>query len=260
MLTSEQIAHFETFGFLVLKQHFSTDEIAIMKTEAEEIYLEDRGGDQFDDIETQYIQPFFERKPYLSSLIDTDRIYMIGEDLLGPDFILDGTEGRLRVGPTPWHGGKPEKNSLPHVKINIYPDPLTKNTGCLRVVPGSHLFTSPDLYEQLRTPNYSPDYRPFGMAPEDIYCVPLEVQSGDVVVFKEYTLHSSFGGSSGRHQLACVFFANPVNEDHVKHLADIYKTAKWSLRPSESFINSERPRIRRMVSKLVELGFEPLPY
>ena len=258
MLTSEQIAHFETFGFLVLKQHFSTDEIAIMKTEAEEIYLEDRGGDQFDDIETQYIQPFFERKPYLSSLIDTDRIYMIGEDLLGPDFILDGTEGRLRVGPTPWHGGKPEKNSLPHVKINIYPDPLTKNTGCLRVVPGSHLFTSPDLYEQLRTPNYSPDYRPFGMAPTDVPSWPLETEPGDVVVFTENLLHGSFGGRPGRHQFAVSFVAQPTTDDQVQQMLAFYAKAKYTFHPSTSYINSDRPRIRRMVSKLVEWGFEPI--
>ena len=185
---------------------------------------------------------------------------MIGEDLLGPDFFLDGTEGRLRVGPTAWHGGSPEVNSLRHVKINIYPDPLTKDTGCLRVIPGSHMVASPDLYESLRAPNYSPDYRPFGLAPEDVFCVPLEVQPGDVVAFKEYTLHSSFGGEVGRHQIACVFFANPINEGQVKHLMDTYSTTKWSLRPSESFIHSDRPRVQRMVSKLVELGFEPLPY
>ena len=31
----------------------------------------------------------------------------------------------------------------PHVKISFYPEPLTRDTGCLRVVPGSHLAGSP---------------------------------------------------------------------------------------------------------------------
>ena len=97
MLTSDQIAHFETFGFLVLRQLFTPEEITIMKREAEEIYYEDRGGEPFTGEETQSVQPFFERKPYLSQLVDDDRIYSIGEDLMGPDFILDGTEGRMRV-------------------------------------------------------------------------------------------------------------------------------------------------------------------
>ena len=100
MLTAEQVAHFQTFGFLVLRQLFTGDEISVMKREAEETYDDDRGGKPFDGEETQYIQPFYERKPYLSTLVDDDRIYSIGEDLLGPDFVLIGTEGRLRVGPT----------------------------------------------------------------------------------------------------------------------------------------------------------------
>jgi len=32
--------------------------------------------------------------------------------------------------------------------------------------------------------------------------------------------------------------------------------AKYSYRPSRSYINGDRPRIRRMVSQLVEWGFE----
>ena len=35
-----------------------------------------------------------------------------------------------------------------------------------------------------------------------------------------------------------------------------HDTSTWSFRPAESYINSARPRIRRMVSKPVELGFE----
>jgi len=260
MLTDKQISHFGSFGFLVLRQHFTPDEVAVMKREAEEIYEEDRGGKPFTGEETQYIQPFFERKPFLSALPADDRIYMIGEDLLGPDFVLDGTEGRLRTGPTAWHGGVPRTDAVRTVKINIYPDPLTKDTGCLRVVPGSHLVASPDLYEPLRPVNQDPDYRPFGMAPEDIPCVPLEVQPGDVVVFQEYVLHSSFGGDPGRHQLALSFFANPTTEDEIKEVTDLHNSTKWTVRPSESYINSDRPRIRRMVSRLVELGFEPLRF
>ena len=256
MLTTEQVAHFRAFGYLVLRRLFSQDEAALMKREAEEIYEADTAGKPFDPEETQYVQPFFERKPFLSALPDDDRIYGIGESLLGADFVLDGTEGRLRVGPTHWHGGVPRENAVPTVKINIYPDPLTKETGCLRVIPGSHHVASPDLYEPLRRLNDGPDFRPFGFAPPDVPCVPLEVQPGDIVVFQEYLLHSSFGGGPGRHQLAISFFANPTSDEQVKEIVDSYSSAKWSFRPAESYINNDRPRIRRMVSRLVDLGFE----
>ena len=260
MLTPEQISHFRTFGFVVLREHFTSDEIVVMKREAEEIYEEDRDGKPFDGLETQYLQPFFERRPFLSGLLDDDRLYMVGEDLLGPDFVLITTEGRLRVGPTAWHGIVPKPNLLPTVKINIYPDPLTKDTGCLRVVPGSHQVALPDAYAPLRELDYSPDFRPFAMSPEDIPCVPLEVEPGDVVLFQEHVLHSSFGGEPGRHQLSLSYFGNPANEEQVQELTHLYSAAKWSAHPSESIINSDVPRIRRMVSRLVELGFEPLPF
>ena len=34
MLSPEQIAHFETFGFLVLRQLFTQDEMSVMRREA----------------------------------------------------------------------------------------------------------------------------------------------------------------------------------------------------------------------------------
>ena len=81
MLTAAQIAHYEAFGFVVLKQLFTPDEAAIMKCEAEEIFAQARGGRPFTGTQTEYVQPFFERRPFLFSLLDDDRIYNIGVDL-----------------------------------------------------------------------------------------------------------------------------------------------------------------------------------
>ena len=44
MLTPDQGDHFETFGFLVLKQVFSKDEVMTMRREADEIMSEKRNG------------------------------------------------------------------------------------------------------------------------------------------------------------------------------------------------------------------------
>ena len=92
MLTAQQKAHFETFGFLMLRQLQSQDEIAIMKRESVEIFDEARNGRAFDGKRRQPVQPFFERRPFLSSLVEDDRIYGIGESLLGPDFLSEQRE------------------------------------------------------------------------------------------------------------------------------------------------------------------------
>ena len=257
MLSPEQIAHFEAFGFLLLRRLLDPGEAATLKREAEEVFDEDRGGRTFAGETTEYVQPFFERRPFLFSLLDDDRIHGIGVDLLGPDFVLDQTEGRLRVEPTPWHAGDRFHSGLRWIKIGFYPEPLTRDSGCLRVVPGSHIPCDPDPLSPLRQTGMDPDFRPFGLAPEEIPHVPLEVEPGDIVVFTECVLHGAFGGRPGRHQHAINFFSNPRTDAQVAEVRDIHDRTRWSVRPTEATLNSKRPRIRRMISRLVELGFEP---
>ena len=263
MLTSGQISHFETFGFVILRQVFNAEEVSIIKRESDEIFAEDRnGGPARNEIgrlqKVPYIgvQPFFELKPYLSTLPEDDRIYEIGVDLLGSDFILDQTEGRLRAGDTPWHGGGRAEHELRTAKINFYTGELTKDTGALRFVPGSHKASDPDLYEVLRGNNDDPDFRPFGMKPSEIPCYAAESRPGDLVIFTENTLHSSFGGRPGRNQNAINFIENPKTDEGVAWIKSLYESWKYGLRPAESYVNSDRPRIRRMVSRLVEWGFD----
>ena len=255
MLTLGQIAHFETFGFVILRQVFDPEEVSIIRREVDEIFAEDRNGGPATNT-TQYVQPFFKRKPYLSTLVDDDRIYEIGVDLVGPDFLLVQTEGRSRAGDTSWHGGVEDRQYPRTIKINFYTGELTKDTGALRFVPGSHKASGPDLYEVLRGNNDDPDFWPFGMKPSEIPCYAAESRPGDLVIFTECTLHSSFGGSPGRQQNAINFLENPRNDEQVVWTKGLYEGWKYGLRPAESYVNSDRPRIRRMVSRLVEWGFE----
>ena len=255
MLTPGQVAHFDTFGFVVVREVFTPDEVSIMKRETEEIYAEHWNGGPATET-TQFVQPFFELKPYLSTLVDDDRIYEIGVDLLGPDFLLVQTEGRARATDTSWHGPRPAEHELRTAKINFYLDELTKDTGALRFVPGSHRPADPDLYDLLRENNNDPDFRPFGMKPSDVPCYAAESRPGDLVIFRENTLHSSFGGSPGRYQNAINFMENPRTDDQVAYVKSLYESWKYGLRPAESFVNSDRPRIQGMVSRLVEWGFD----
>ena len=258
MLTPGQIAHFETFGFLVLRKVFTADEMATIKRESDEIFSEGLGNTLPHG--RVALQPFFERRPFMARLLDDDRIYGIGEDLLGPDFLWWGSDGNLYVGDTAWHADTETPEDLPWVKVAIYLDPLTKDDGCLRVIPGTHRDMDPDPYASLRRPVSNPDFRPFGVAPSDIPSFAIESRPGDVVVFTEHVLHASFGGAPGRHQHAINFAENPKTEEQVEYIKGLYESMTYSFHPSESYINSERPRIRRMVAKLAELGFEPLPF
>ena len=256
MLTAGQIAHFETFGFLVLRQLLTLDEIATIRREADEIFDEERGGAPFTGEAWEQVVPFFERKPFMSTLADDDRIHDLGADLVGPDFILESTAGTLHVGDTSWHGGLLFGDSVPQAKVSIYLDPVAKDTGCLRVIPGSHLVGPSDPFALLRKQTDDPDFRPYGLLPSEISSYSIESWPGDVVVFTEELVHASFGGASGRHRHEFAFLGDPTTHEQVAYIKALYEKANYSLHPAESYVNSDRPRLRRMVSRLVELGFE----
>ena len=258
MLTSEQIAYFEAFGFLVLRHVLQRDEIATILREATEILDEDRGGRPFAGEKRQAMVPFFERRPFLAQLPADDRIYGIAESLLGPDFFLVATEGNLHVGDTAWHGGGSSPEVLPHVKIAFYPERLTPGTGSLRIIPGSHRPEFGGLLKEVQEPGDA-DRLLFGVPQRDLACVAVESEPGDLVVFTENVHHASFGGRPGRQQHAISFMANPRTEDEVAFLRDLHSRMKYACHPPESYISSDNPRLRRMVEPMVELGFETLP-
>ena len=258
MLTNEQMAHFEAFGFLVLRQVLRRDEIATILREANEILDEDRDGRPFTGEKRQAIIPFFERRPFLAQLPADDRIYGIAESLLGTDFFLVGTEGNLHVGDTAWHGIGKSPEVLPQIKIALYLERLTSATGSLRIIPGSHRPEFGGLLEEVQKIG-DPDRLLFGVSQRDLPCVVVQTEPGDLIVFTEKVHHASFGGRPGRQQHAVTFMSNPRTEDEVAFLQDLYSRRKFSFHPPESYVNSNNQRLRRIVKPLVEMGFEPLP-
>ena len=139
-LTDAQITFFDTFGYLGFPNLFK-DRIDAITNEFEAVWT-DRGGGHagkpHDGKARSCIVPFIDQRAYLSSLVDDPRILAIANSLLGEDFNYMGSDGKYYVGDTPWHsdGWHPE---IRHIKLAFYLDSLTRDTGCLRVIPGSHL-------------------------------------------------------------------------------------------------------------------------
>ena len=262
MLTVEQRAHFETFGFLVQRQLFSAAEIEKLAGEYEEIMGEDREGRPFKG-ERQSIEPFVERRSRLMELAEDDRVYQTSEDLLGPGFAWAGSDGNYYVGDTPWHAdGLRDHISrdlkcwhYPVMKVAFYLDPVAKATGCLRVIPGSHKSAFADRLELLSSRNPDPRYLPFGVSPTEIPAFPLETEPGDVVFFDSDLHHGSFGGI-GRRMFAISLVPRPSSNEQVAFLRRAHAATKRALRPHVALVNSESPRLRGMVEPLLELGFE----
>ena len=161
MLTTEQKSHFEAFGFVVRRQCFSPAEMDGISRAFDEVLAEDRQGQPFAGDKRQAVLGFIEKRPLLTQLVEDDRIYQPLEQLLGPGFVWIGSDGNLYVGDTDWH---PDGSELAYgrIKVAFYLDPVMKDTGCLRVIPGSHRLPLHTDLDPLKRQRADTSLRPFG--------------------------------------------------------------------------------------------------
>lgn len=196
-LTEQQLAYFQAFGFLKFPGLLA-DQIDSIIAAFEGIWT-DHGGGHFgkahDGKARSTIVPFIDQSERLCALLDDPRVVGITSSLLGDDFNYTGSDGNYYVGDTNWHsdGWHPKYT---YIKIALYLDPLTRDTGCLRVIPGSHrvgdAFAN-TLQEQVRKSEEN-----FGVHGRDVPALALETQPGDLLLFNHNTKHAAFGGGTHR--------------------------------------------------------------
>ena len=155
------------------------------------------------------------------------------ETLIGPDFFLEHTAGAIYRGDTPWHGGQPKDtpNPITHGKIAMYFDSLGKDDGCLRIIPGSHRQPLADHLKPLSREADEPQTMFFGIADQDIPCVALETDPGDVIVFTERVYYSAYGSKIGRLQITAEYGSNPTNDEQIAGVAQIPRPVHMVLPP-----------------------------
>ncbi len=289
-LTDQEISHFETFGYVVKRQLFSAEEVAEISREFDARVEDDLQGKDFEGKKRLAVSPFVERTPGIWRFVEDGRLYEPMEQLLGPDFIWRASDANLYVGNTEWHRDAADLElGFTRVKAVFNLDPVDRASGCLRVIPGSH--RSP-FHDQLRPLNYwrkvqvagegripwsdveefasefaiREDDPLFGVEPDQVPAVALESQPGDVVFFNCYLYHASFGGRTGRRMFSMTFAVNPTTDEQIallrKHMEmsrnfrKVMQNRGTEEKYAPGFLDSDRPRIRRMVSRLKELGIK----
>jgi hypothetical protein len=107
-----------------------------------------------------------------------------------------GSDGNYYVGDTGWHSDGWNSSGLLFTKIALYLDPLARDTGALRVIPGSHKPGSgfADAVER----DIGQSKARWGWEGREVPAVVLETRPGDVLVFNHNTKHASFGGGKAR--------------------------------------------------------------
>ena len=196
-LTAQQLAYFDTFGYLGFPGLLN-DRIDEIINDFEEVWARHGGGHNgrpHEGKERSCIVQFIDHHERLSSLLDDPRISGIASSLLGDDFNYMGSDGNYYVGDTRWHSDGWHAETM-HIKIAYYLDPLTRDTGCIRVIPGSHKMG--DAYADGLKDQIGESSTLWATDATDVPAVALETSPGDVVCFNHNTKHASFGGGIRR--------------------------------------------------------------
>lgn len=277
-LLDDEIRHFEVFGFIVHRRTFGPAEMTRIIDAAMTILEEDQGEAAWTGTERQQIQGFVERHPTLSALITDDHIYDPVAQLLDQGPVWIGSDGNRYVGETGWHpdGSYP---GYRRIKVALYLDVLRRDTGALRVVPGSH---KNPLHDELRvllqrfdttiTPygvmasfRTNPTETGTGVPPTEVPCYAVDTDPGDVVFFDQNIWHASFGGEAGRRMFTLNFGASPQTEEQWTFLERMYRGQLEHVRVRQRgkrtriypdhLLNGPEPRLRQLFGPLAARGW-----
>ena len=211
-LTTQQIAYFQQFGYLIIPQLFSAAEITAISGHFERTLATCGPSNPSAGKGQQLVLGPIQHLPEMNAILDHPGILDLAGGILGDDFNYAMGDGRNYSGDTPWH---PDGSwgQLFSAKIAIYLDPLTRATGALQVIPGSH-----DPHHPLRrrlqamggpaVPGRSRARPMLGLQGIQDECGfsgtdfpgarALETNPGDVLIFNHDTFHASFGGGQRR--------------------------------------------------------------
>jgi hypothetical protein len=209
-LSQQQRDCFETFGYLVLPGLLN-EEVDWIIEEFEAIFR--NRGVVHDGSKRSVIVPFIDQREKLCTLLDNPKIHGLISGLLGDDYNYLGGDGNFYTGDTRWHSdgwhdiGK-------YLKVALYLDPVKSNTGCLRVIPGTHRVDIKNW--AARKARDSQEL--WGIAQSEVPAVALESNPGDVVAFNHNLMHASFGGNSRRRMFTLNCSQHAKNEAEIEDL------------------------------------------
>jgi hypothetical protein len=190
-LSNQQKHFFETFGFIALPGLLA-DDVEWISAEFEQVFAQ--RGVVHDGTKRSCIVPFIDQRERLCTLLDHPHLQMLIGGLLGEDFNYVGGDGNYYSGDTNWHSDGFHRVGK-FLKVAIYLDPLGPETGCLRVIPGTHRL---DLEQNWEARKAGQSRELWGIEQRQVPALPLPIQPGDVVAFNHNLMHASFGGSTRR--------------------------------------------------------------
>ena len=218
MLTDEQVSQFKTFGFVIMRSVFTTDELETIQAEFEHRAAVASGFVPFDGTKRQNFNMMWDDTPFFASLLEDPRFADAAEQM-GEGVLGQSADANRYVTNSSWHydAGSYEGTG---VKFAMYLQPVRADTGALRVIPGSHKrpwFDELDERPPLKHAWARQDHAR-AEANDVIESIPgyvCESDPGDVVAFDLRIYHASVGGSTDRQMCTLVYRNYPGTPQEV---------------------------------------------
>ena len=224
MLTKQQIYQFHTFGFLVLKNMLTEDELKIVNEEFEKGYAKKDESELIAGARVQLNWSNLEpHSPFIASLLEDKRFYGIAQQLFGDDAIGTNSQSNHYAGRySPWH---PDVGPNIHgFKFTFYLSPVDAESGALRVIPGSHRPEFSDMISKVRLKDNDPGPpEDPGLAVNEVPFCSCDSQPGDAVIFNYLTWHSSWHGSKDRRMVSLQYYKNPKTPEEIEAMRNTVK-------------------------------------
>jgi hypothetical protein len=209
-LTPEQRRFFDTFGFLKLEGLFAAD-IESITEGFEAVFAKEEPWDYLNDLHfnqrRQIVPDIAGRSPVLGSLLSDPRTVGVVSSLLGDEYEVRASDGSIFSCDTSWHADTFDAPlTRRHVKISLYLDPLSSDSGAIRVLPGTNFWQTAyatELRRDLDDPSKIQEH--LGVAPQDLPSWTIQSRPGDAVVWDFRVIHASFNGSERRRLLSLNF-------------------------------------------------------
>ena len=215
MLSEDQLQHFETFGFLVLKNALAPGEVQTLREESDRRSEEASRYVRFDGTKSRDMSALGSTTPFTASLFEDDRLAGVGEQIFGELICANATAHRY-VGDSEWHydaGGYDAYG----IKFAIYLDPVRADSGALRVIPGTHKRPFHDQVAEFDP--VGPRWSRAAATPEEkqralagigsIPCYVCDSDPGDIVAFDLRLYHASLGGCVDRRMCSFTYYNYP---------------------------------------------------
>lgn len=255
-LDDDQLKFFQTFGYVVLKQLFTKEELALIDREFAGAMEEQYPHRPYDGTARHWSPMMDGETPFFGSLLEDPRFMTVAKQLYGEDALGIIVDANRYTGDTSWH--RDTHTVLQYgVKFAFYLDPVDGESGALRVIPSTHRL--PDGTD------FADGVKPLAIG--EVPACALKSEPGDVVAFDLRLWHSSQGGSKDRRMCTVVYYGNPkskVEEEALRELGE--KIPKFSLEQFDCkrrYLYSSRwlsnpgrnPDRQRWIERLREIGF-----